>query len=187
VATVFSHSLVGAALAPLAPRQIPKVPLLLALIALPAIPDLDVIAFSFGIPYAHPLGHRGFSHSLLAGLLMGYATAFLFVRWCRPFRLQWWGLGLLLGLASASHGVLDAFTDAGHGVAFFWPFDNSRYFFPFRPLPTSPIGIPAFFNGEAWPILASELRWIWLPTSAIWLLLQWLRSRGVSDPADARK
>ena len=23
------------------------------------VPDLDVIAFGFGIPYDHPLGHRG--------------------------------------------------------------------------------------------------------------------------------
>ena len=42
------------------------------------VPDLDVIAFTLGIPYAHPLGHRGFLHSLLFALLLG-ACAPLFV------------------------------------------------------------------------------------------------------------
>ena len=27
-------------------------------------PDLDVVAFSLGVPYEHPLGHRGLWHSL---------------------------------------------------------------------------------------------------------------------------
>jgi hypothetical protein len=31
---------------------------------------------------------------------------------------------------TASHGMLDAMTDGGLGVAFFAPFDNARYFFP---------------------------------------------------------
>jgi inner membrane protein len=29
----------------------------------------------------------------------------------------------------ASHGVLDALTNGGHGIAFFSPFLNERYFF----------------------------------------------------------
>nr|HRC76832.1 rhodanese-like domain-containing protein [Kouleothrix sp.] len=33
------------------------------------------------------------------------------------------------------HGVLDAMTDGGLGVAFFAPFSATRYFFPFRPIP----------------------------------------------------
>jgi hypothetical protein len=36
-------------------------------------------------------------------------------------------------LATASHGVLDATTNGGLGVAFFSPFDNRRYFLPWRP------------------------------------------------------
>ena len=42
------------------------------------------------------------------------------------------GMGLYLFLSTASHGVLDALTDGGLGVAFFSPFDQTRYFFPFR-------------------------------------------------------
>ena len=66
-------------------------------------------------------------------------------------------------LACASHGVLDAMTDAGLGVGFWIPFDNTRTFFEWRPLRVSPIGIQRFFAGDAWPILASEARVLALP------------------------
>ncbi len=32
--------------------------------AISIFPDMDVLAFMFGIPYEHVLGHRGFFHSL---------------------------------------------------------------------------------------------------------------------------
>jgi hypothetical protein len=38
-----------------------------------------------------------------------------------------------LFLATASHGILDAFTDGGRGIAFFAPFGTERYFFPHHP------------------------------------------------------
>lgn len=34
-------------------------------------PDLDVLAFSFGVPYSAPFGHRGAAHSLAAALAIG--------------------------------------------------------------------------------------------------------------------
>src|SRR5215831_7502105 len=43
-----------------------------------------------------------------------------------------------LFLATASHGVLDAMTNGGLGVAFFSPFDTTRYFLPWRPIRVSP-------------------------------------------------
>jgi len=49
-------------------------------------------------------------------------------------------------LATASHGLLDALTDGGLGVAFFAPFDNHRYFLPWRPIHVSPIGAGRFFT-----------------------------------------
>ena len=45
---------------------------------------------------------------------------------------------MFLFLAIASHGLLDAFTDGGLGVAFFAPFDSTRYFFPVTPIEVSP-------------------------------------------------
>jgi hypothetical protein len=35
-----------------------------------------------------------------------------------------------LFLATAGHGLLDAMTNGGLGLAFFSPFDNHRYFLP---------------------------------------------------------
>ncbi|NOU08751.1 MAG: hypothetical protein HOO98_01845, partial [Nitrospira sp.] len=80
-----------------------------------------------------------------------------------------------LFLCTASHGLLDALTDGGLGVAFFSPFDTSRYFFTFRPVAVSPIGINAFFSEHAFHVLASEVTWIWLPTIAGFLIVRRLR------------
>jgi len=75
-----------------------------------------------------------------------------------------WRAIVALGFfATASHGVLDAFTDAGLGVGFFVPFDDACYFFPWRPIATSPLSIGAFFNGPALRILSNELLWRGLP------------------------
>ena len=68
--TVISHAVVGASLSVLAPNDIPKWRLAIVLAILPILPDLDVIGFSLGIDYGHPLGHRGFTHSLLFALLL---------------------------------------------------------------------------------------------------------------------
>lgn len=117
-----------------------------------AAPDLDVIAFFLGVPYESPWGHRGFTHSVLfAGVV---ATI-----------LGWrkWRVAGFLFLAIISHAVLDAFTNGGLGVAFFWPFDNERYFLPWRVIRVSPIGIREFFGERGLAVLKSELVYIWLP------------------------
>jgi inner membrane protein len=83
---------------------------------------------------------------------------------------------MLLVLAAASHGLLDALTDGGLGVGLFIPISDSRYFFPWRPLSVSPVGAAAFFRGRAAEVLLSELVWVWLPTAAL-LALAVRRSR----------
>jgi hypothetical protein len=40
-----------------------------------------------------------------------------------------------------SHALLDTMTDGGLGCALLWPFDLTRYFAPWRPIPVSPIGL----------------------------------------------
>jgi inner membrane protein len=82
-------------------------------------------------------------HSLLFAALL--AT----VVWAFSARRGVPGMGPIslwtfLFLATASHGVLDAMTDGGLGVAFFSPVDNTRYFLPFNPIRVSPIGISRF-------------------------------------------
>jgi inner membrane protein len=66
-------------------------------------------------------------------------------------------------LAAASHGLLDALTDRrGLGIPFFWPFDATRYFFPFTPVGSSPLGTH-FFSERGWSVLLNEIGWIWIP------------------------
>lgn len=165
--TAFTHALCGAALSTLAPREFRGRALGTALAVVAALPDLDVLAFRFGIPYAHPLGHRGFSHSLAFALFMGLMLLPLLHRGVPLARWRSARLFLVIAAACASHGILDAFTDAGLGVGFFIPFDDARYFFPWRPLLTSPIGIGSFLSGRGVDILANELIWIWLPIGAL--------------------
>lgn len=175
LATAFTHAFAAGALVSLGPDGPRPRRLALAGAVLAVLPDLDVAAFRLGIAYAHPLGHRGFSHSLVFALLAGVVTALVFFRDVGPGSRAWWRVVAVLTACAASHGVLDAFTDAGLGVGFFVPFDSSRYFFPWRPLATSPLGLGAFFSGSAASILANEILWVWLPLSALVLLARGLR------------
>ena len=146
------------------------------------LPDADVIAFSFGIPYSHLLGHRGLSHSLLFALAIGLLAAWL-VRMPGAERripavapqisaLPFSSLAACLFLATASHGALDAMTDGGLGVAFFAPLDESRYFLPFRPLRVSPISVSAFFSSWGAQVMANEFVWAWVPCLALLAVLR---------------
>jgi inner membrane protein len=128
------------------------------------IPDADAIGFQLGIPYGNPFGHRGCTHSILFAFFLALAVMLVFYRQQKIFS----GKGLLLllffFLAGASHGILDAFTNGGLGVAFFFPFDNTRYFFPWRPIRVSPISVTAFFSERGIQVLKSEFLWIWAPS-----------------------
>jgi inner membrane protein len=139
------------------------------------LPDIDVLGFRFGIRYGDFWGHRGFSHSFaFAALLAGTALILAFPRGV-PFlgRLLLW---CYLFAATASHGLLDAMTDGGLGVAFFAPFDDTRYFFPWTPIRVSPIGIGRFFSERGIAVLRSELVWVWLPSMGL-IALAWLMTR----------
>jgi inner membrane protein len=73
--TAVTHALAGLAVGELlAPGPMPW-PYHAVTLGLGLLPDLDVLAFSFGIPYGSRFGHRGFSHSLLCGVVVGLAVA----------------------------------------------------------------------------------------------------------------
>jgi len=177
VATAFTHAFVGGALAAAAPRELLRPKLVLALAALAVLPDADVVGFAAGIPYDHWLGHRGLLHSVPFAFAVGPLAATLLFPELAPGSHRWWWAALLLSLAGASHGLLDALTDAGLGVGFWIPFDAGRSFFGWRPLPTSPIGVSAFFRGPGASILARELAIVWLPTGAMLTCLWQVRRR----------
>ena len=125
-------------------------------------PDLDVVGFGLGIPYQHPLGHRGLSHSLpFAAAVAGVLALALFPRPAPGFSRA--RAFAFLFLATASHGILDAFTNGGRGVALLSPFDQTRWFAPFRPIEVSPLDLSSFFSSRGAAVLGSELRWLWPP------------------------
>jgi len=105
--------------------------------ALALLPDADVVGFSFGVRYADPWGHRGATHSIVFALAVAGAIALAAPKLKLP-RFRTW---LLATLVLVSHGLLDTLTDGGLGVALMWPFDLTRYFAPWRPIPVAPIGL----------------------------------------------
>ena len=135
-----------------------------------AVPDLDVIGFSFGIGYGDLWGHRGMTHSVVFAAVFAGSLVMLWYRGKPAVAMA--GLFLYFFLCTASHGVLDAMTDGGLGVAFFSPFDTTRYFFPVRPVIVSPIGVSEFFSAQGARILASEALWIWLPSGVAFLVFR---------------
>ncbi|PWT76237.1 MAG: hydrolase [Proteobacteria bacterium] len=133
-------------------------------IACAMLPDVDVIAFGIGIPYSAMLGHRGLSHSIFFAAILTMLAAFALRGRTPPnARLRVWQF---LFAASLSHGILDAFTNGGLGIAFFGPFSSERYFFSVRPIEVSPIGA-GFFSRRGLDVLKSEMLWVWLPAAAL--------------------
>lgn len=139
-------------------------------------PDLDVLGLRLGVPYDSPLGHRGLTHSLPFAMTVSGLLAAVFYR-SGAGPLTWKQAWLFLFLAMALHGVLDAFTNGGRGVAFFAPLSGRRYFFPIRPLEVSPLSITGFLTARGLVILASEVRFVWLPALVLMAAVIGVRRR----------
>jgi inner membrane protein len=161
--TVMTHAVVGVALGTLVsfPARCRLFWILSA--TLPVLPDLDVLGLALGIRFHSMWGHRGISHSLAAALVIGLLTALVVYR---RLGMRLASLTLYFALITASHGVLDAFTSGGPGVAFWAPFDDTRYFFPWRPIPVSPLAAN-FFGEWGWRVFKTELLLIWLPAAIV--------------------
>jgi inner membrane protein len=132
-----------------------------ALATLSLAPDLDVLGFRLGVPYEAPFGHRGATHSLLGALAFGGLCAALPGRGgasrLRTFLVAW--------VVVTTHGLLDALTDGGRGVAILWPFSSTRYFSPWTPIPVAPLGFHMFsFRGAyviGWELLIFSPLLLW--------------------------
>ena len=131
------------------------------------LPDLDTLGLRLGIPYGHVFGHRGFFHSLPFALVLSLVVVAAAFAGVRVFTRRWWSLWAFFFLISASHGLLDAMTNGGMGVALFAPLDNTRYFLPFRPIRVSPIGMRYFLSRWGMVVVASELLCVWLPMAVL--------------------
>lgn len=167
--TVISHPAVPIALSVLLPANTASPSLLIAGAACSMIPDLDVVGFSFGIEYSDMLGHRGFTHSIFFSVVLAALTTLTVFPNSHDSHFV---IFLFLFLSTLSHPILDALTNGGLGVGFFAPFSNRRYFFPYRPIKVSPIGVVGFLSDRGFEVLLSELRWVWLPSSVFFALGQ---------------
>ena len=165
--SVFTHPVVPLALSAFLPPGAASAPLLLAGAACSVIPDLDVIGFRFGVRYSHMLGHRGVTHSILFAAALGALLTFTLFRQAPGGS---WLIFLFLFLSTLSHTLLDMLTNGGLGVALFAPFSNERYFFPWRPIEVSPVGVSSFLSDWGARVIVSELKWVWLPSALAYAL-----------------
>ncbi len=161
MASAITHFIVGASLAlpaveSSAIRRVLKpwaIPVTAGLLAV--APDLDTYAMRlFDIPYRSFWGHRGFFHSpffllLFCGTLAAFAAH-------RQGWSSWAWLTLMWTGCAITHPLLDMLTDGGSGVMVLYPFSERRWFFPWRPIHVSPLGIARFFSRAGY-ILKSEM------------------------------
>ena len=167
-----THAVVGMSLGTLAPFA-RRWPFWVASAVLPVLPDLDVLGLPFGVRFLSMWGHRGITHSLFGALVIGALTAALTRR---TLGVPLIPLALYFAAVTASHGVLDALTNGGPGVAFFAPFDGTRYFLPWRPIPVSPLATN-FFSEWGWRVFRAELLLLWVPSLVIAALAYAMRRR----------
>jgi len=181
MASVFSHAVAALGIGACFYRPGTPTPVWVAGALCSVIPDLDVIGFHFGVHYGDFWGHRGFTHSILFAALLATLVMLIAFRQGVP-GLGGFALWTYFFLATASHGLLDAMTDGGLGIAFFSPLNNTRYFLPWTPIRVSPIGISRFFSHRGLMVIQSELLWIWLP-SALLIFVAFLIRRRVPSPS----
>jgi len=172
MASLFSHGLVAVTLQHTYPKNISTRRLWMILVICSILPDADVVGFFWGIPYQDMWGHRGITHSLFFAFLLALIVTFTLFRDVKFISLSNLLRISLIFLATASHGLLDAMTNGGYGIAFFAPFDNSRYFLPWTPIVVSPIGVKSFFSEWGVRVILSELLLIGVPCSVLLLFAQ---------------
>jgi len=174
MATVLTHSVVAIALGKIYSAEPMPFRFWAWSIVCSSIPDADLIGIALDIPSESLLGHRGFTHSLCFSVLMGFiaAAATSGVQLSRV----WWALVGYFFVVTASHGVIDAMTNGGNGIAFFQPFIDTRYFLPWRPVKVAPISW-SLFGFTVVKVLVTEIVCIWCPAICAMLLLDKYRNR----------
>ncbi len=183
--TVFTHTIVAVAGSRLChSRPLPARFWLLA-VACSTCPDLDVGLHAYGVKYHELWGHRGFTHSLTFAIILALVlVTCLFRNQAKIFTRRWYALVAFFFALTASHGFLDAFTDDGLGIAFFSPFNQTRYFMPVRPLPTSYFGVGYLFTAHTAKVLAAEFLLIWVPLLTVTGAVMLARRQGRSTSSD---
>ncbi|HEX8515300.1 MAG TPA: metal-dependent hydrolase [Bacteroidia bacterium] len=184
MASAFGHAYAAYAIGAGYPDKLRNLKFLSIGIICSILPDADVVSFAFGIPYESFWGHRGFTHSIVFAFLLGIfitATFYHSGSWNKTALKH----VLFFSLCTASHGLLDALTSGGLGVAFFSPFNNERLFFPWRPIRVSPIGARNFFSEWGIRVIKSEAIWIGIPFTLYILFIK--LSKNLRNESQDRK
>ncbi|MGB8855072.1 MAG: metal-dependent hydrolase, partial [Burkholderiales bacterium] len=101
---------------------------------------------------------------------------------CRQLRASPLAAFVFILVATASHGLLDMFTNGGLGVSLFWPFHEARLFFPTQVIEVSPLSVRRFFSLRGMSVILSELIWVWLPCFVVSISLYfWRRKRSLDE------
>ncbi|HUK65231.1 MAG TPA: metal-dependent hydrolase [Anaeromyxobacteraceae bacterium] len=185
--TVLSHPAAPLALGlGLGRRSVPGRLVAAGLVA-SVVPDLDAVGFHLGVPYGSAFGHRGATHSIAFALALALVGALGH----RHLRAKPSTSFAYLFASAVSHGLLDAFTNGGLGVALLWPFTSTRFFAPFRPIEVAPLAASRLFSRRGAIVFGSELVFVWLPAGLAGLALGWLRRPAAkatgSPPGIARR
>lgn len=166
MASIITHAICAATITKVLGTSIASTRLLLLCAVLGMLPDADVLTFKFGVSYHDCLGHRGFFHSIVWSAITAIIATVVYLKFIdkqpRP-RITLASIMALCFVASLSHPLLDACTTGGLGIAFFAPFDCTRYFFPWRVIAVSPIGIRQFFGEWGLRVIMSEIVYVWIP------------------------
>lgn len=163
--TILTHPAVPLAFALGTGSRLTPPRLVVAGVICSSLPDIDSLGFFAGVPYASLFGHRGFTHSLFFAVVVGLLG-------CAAAPAlgagRTWALAFVT-LSTASHGLLDTFTNGGLGIALLSPFSNHRFFAPWRPIPVSPIGVHGLASPRGLSLFSAELLLVWLPCLALGL------------------
>ena len=167
--TIFSHAVFAAVAGKAAVKKSVSPLFWLLTAACAMLPDADVIAASaFDIERGGTFAHRGFTHSILFALISGAFASSIANRFLRT-GISHRKLFVYFALATFTHPLLDMLTNGVSGVALLAPFSNERFFFPWRPVEVSPIGL-GFFSERGIDVILSEFVWIWLPAIFIFIV-----------------
>ena len=155
--TPVSHAAVGFAIAAWTQQRPPAKRVCLVAAACAVLPDIDFFGW--------PVAHRSLTHSLAFAIAAAAAATLLFFhdpQWSR----QRARIALALGLAALSHGFLDALSTYSYGVAFFAPFSQQRYRFPWTPLGTPTGSLAGQLVQEALVLFLPAVLLAWLAFKA---------------------
>jgi inner membrane protein len=125
-------------------------------------PDFDWFVSLLPLHRGHFLNHRGVTHSLFAAVLLAAVVYFIAFRPHQRRGAVW----LCLTVAALSHGLLDACTSGGVGVALFMPFSETRWACIWQPGHVAPLPRGA----DTWAFLSSiwsEAMWIGMPAVVV--------------------